>query len=735
MAGSWNGTTYSGDDTNETVTGGAADEILFMWLGDDVANGGDGNDTIDGGLGNDQLYGGTGNDLLYDINSYQSGFSGLIGKDRVFGGDGDDTIWFNSVDGGDIANGGAGLDTLVVRFDFLGASTNLPITFALGTQTAVYVDGILGLSVSAIERVDFTASEGADILTGGKLGDTLRGMGGYDQLSGLAGDDLIDTGRGGFVADGGAGNDTLRVDLSDQAGVVVTFAGGGVSFNTGSITGSATGFEHIDLKGGAGDDLFTGDLNSDTLDGGTGADTLYGGGGDDRLVLGAGAGQAYGGAGNDTITYSNGAFDPADPGDGAYGGAGDDVIQLARGGNNLSHGGDGNDQILVAFDLTAAATSNTLWGDAGDDLVGGGYGADHLYGGAGNDVLSAYTRAAEVYGGSGNDRITINGSVTDPVGVGQKLDGGSGIDLLAWTGQLGGTVNLTGGAYVTASGSTWTGFEAFSLYVGLTSALNLTFGAGNDKLTTAYGSFAVTAQLGKGDDTASIYSGAAVDLNGGAGNDVLTVNSASSARIVGGDGNDVMAYLGNGTGGSFNGGAGVDGMRFGTAVAASLVTHLAVRGGGTDTLAGIENLTGSSQNDTLVGDKGDNQLFSGGFGNDVITTGAGNDTVLLTYYQSGETHVTDFNRLTDQIGLAKFDFGAMTLPRGALEASHVVFGPITGTPVATILGPQFFYDKTSGALWMDADGTATGQAMKKVMVFDNHPTLTIADFTVGDYLF
>ena len=51
-------------------------------------------------------------------------------------------------------------------------------------------------------------------------------------------------------------------------------------------------------------------------------------------------------------------------------------------------------------------------------------------------------------------------------------------------------------------------------------------------------------------------------------------------------------------------------------------------GDGTDTITGIENLTGSAFNDTLTGDGLDN-ILTGGAGNDALAGGAGNDTYLL----------------------------------------------------------------------------------------------------------
>ena len=100
-------------------------------------------------------------------------------------------------------------------------------------------------------------------------------------------------------------------------------------------------------------------------------------------------------------------------------------------------------------------------------------------------------------------------------------------------------------------------------------------------------------------------------LSGLAGNDTLE----------GGDGDDTL-----------DGGAGNDTASYADAaggVTVSLARHGAAQntgGAGTDTLIGIENLTGSAFDDTLTGDAGDNVL-GGRAGNDTLNGGAGNDTL------------------------------------------------------------------------------------------------------------
>ena len=733
MAGSWNGTQYTGDSSPENVVGTAADEQIWTFLGNDVIRGNGGNDTIDSGMESDKVFGGTGNDLLYDLNSFDSSFTGLVGKDTLFGGDGNDTLWFNSVDSSDIGDGGAGIDTLVIRFDFLGGSTLLPVTFALGPTTACYVNGILGLSALNFEQVDITASGGDDILTGGVRGDTLHGGAGNDTLSGLGGDDLIDVGTGNFAAFGGAGRDTLVLDLSQDFTAITLKLDGHFTVNTAQTVGTADGFEIFAVTTGGLDDRLTGGAFNDSLNGGNGADDLFGAAGDDLLTLGEGAGRAYGGDGNDRITYSNSVFSlTPDPGDHAEGGAGNDSISFAKGGDNTAYGGAGDDGIGVAWDNSTLGTVNHFYGGDGNDSVGGGNGADHLFGGAGNDVLSGYPRVQEMQGGQGNDTFIVNGSTSDPVPVGQVLNGGLGFDRLNWTGQMGGAVDLTTGAYTTTQGAQLLGFEAFGLYLEILSDLTMTFGSGDDRLDGGNTVHDVTAFGGQGHDTLITRSSGAVVLTGGGGGDHLTANGGASAQLSGGLGNDFLAISTTGQS-TLDGGIGTDIAVFNSGVVASLTLDTAVINGVTHVLTGIEGLAGSFGNDTLTGDSGANQIHGGGGGADLVTTGGGADTIILTPFQSGTTHVTDFNHALDTIGLSGFGLGVDALPNGPLAAGRLVTGSFAAAPTATVVGPQLFYDQTLGNLWLDRDGTGVAAAVL-VLVLDNHPLINLSDLIVGDYL-
>ncbi len=89
-------------------------------------------------------------------------------------------------------------------------------------------------------------------------------------LLGTGDDVALSTSAGGFVIDGGDGNDTMAMDS--------TYGGDDV------LIGGA-GNDH--LYGGAGDDRIDGGLDNDTLSGERGADVIEGGDGDDMIDGGA----------------------------------------------------------------------------------------------------------------------------------------------------------------------------------------------------------------------------------------------------------------------------------------------------------------------------------------------------------------------------------------------------------------------------------------------------------------
>ena len=215
---------------------------------------------------------------------------------------------------------------------------------------------------------------------------------------------------------------------------------------------------------------------------------------------------------------------------------------------------------LMSFTATADAAKCTKRGTNGDDVVRGTKKVDILCGRGGNDLLLGREGKDRLLGGDGDD----------------TLDGGAGNDLL--NGQ-GGVDSAT--------------FAAAAAGVTVNLANGSAIGQGNDK-------------------TAGVET-----VVGSAHNDILT-GGAAADTLVGGEGDDTLA--GGEGGDSFDGGAGIDKANY-FAASGSMDVDLGAgtaTGQGSDALSGVENVTGSPQDDSLAGDAGDNTLH-GGAGADTVT--------------------------------------------------------------------------------------------------------------------
>jgi serralysin len=177
--------------------------------------------------------------------------------------------------------------------------------------------------------------------------------------------------------------------------------------------------------------------------------------------------------------------------------------------------------------------------------------------------------------------------------------------------------------------------------------------------------------------------GGADKLSGGAGNDVL----------IGGPGNDTL----DGGAGSdtINGGAGVDTAVY-SASATGVSVNLATGVGAGDTLTTVENLTGSSKNDTLTGNGlanalvglSGNDILRGGGGNDRLTGGAGADALtggaggdVFVYRRASDSTRTNYDEIKD--------FSAAAGDRIDLSAIDAVSGR-SGRQAFTYIGSRKF---------------------------------------------
>ena len=117
-------------------------------------------------------------------------------------------------------------------------------------------------------------------------------------------------------------------------------------------------------------------------------------------------------------------------------------------------------------------------------------------------------------------------------------------------------------------------------------------------------------------------------LSGGLGND--TLDGGAGNDVLNGDGGDDIMDGGSG-GDTLIGGGGNDSVTYSNAASAVTVDLNAGTASdgnaGTDTISGVENVTGSSHADSLTGDNQNNTL-SGGGGGDTLSGGGSNDALI-----------------------------------------------------------------------------------------------------------
>ena len=690
VTGDWQAETLDGGAGNDTLgsgggggtlLGGAGDDVLAGDWGEDSLRGGSGADTLRGGSQSDRLFGGSGNDAL-DGGSEDDTLDGGTGNDTLLGGSGADLLHGGMgddlLDGGTDANrlyGGSGNDTLLggdVGDTLDGGSGNDLIAGGIGA------DSIRG--GAGDDRID--GGENDDSIEGGSGYDTIVGGGGRDVVAAGDGDDLVTDGDGVWSDDrfdGGAGNDTLDGGLGSDTLI------GGAGNDRLTVGGDYTGDL---LDGGDGDDTLAGGLGADTLLGGAGNDVLKGGGGNDVLIGGDGIDIAdysaetgaisidlqsgevrHGGwmadhvSGVETILAGGGADTLAgDGGDNSLaGGAGDDSLSGGAGddlldggsGADLIDGGDGIDTATyaasgagVTVDLAAgngaggdaegdrlAGVENLIGSAHGDRLTGDG-GDNSLDGGAGDDLLAGAGGADTLVGGEGTDTADYSASDT---GVTVDLAAGAGSGGDAEGDLLSGIENLTGSAHDDrltgdANANLLDGGAGDDTLAGLGGADTLVGGDGTDTADYAASGAGVAVDLaagtGAGGDAEGDLLSGIENVTGSAAADRLS-GDAGGNRLDGGIGDD---WLSGGAGAdTLIGGDGIDSADYAASTGGVDVNLAAGTGSGGDAegdvLTGVENLSGSDQDDRLTGDANANRLDGRG-GNDTLAGLAGADTLI-----------------------------------------------------------------------------------------------------------
>ncbi|MEF8756318.1 MAG: hypothetical protein V5B60_20670 [Accumulibacter sp.] len=745
LAGSTYADTLTGDGNANRLEGGSGDDSLDGGAGNDTLDGGAGNDRLWGGTGADSLLGGDGSDLYYvdhagDSVAENNANPASGGTDQVYSFLSAYTLTAHVECGRVLSSGAANLtgndlDNLL----YAGSGSNV-VEGADGNDTVSYLyGGPIGVSVSlAIAGAQATGGSGSDTLiaienlTGSSYDDTLVGDGNANRLEGGNGNDTLGGGAGNDTLSGSSGSDTAS--YADAAsGVSVSLAIAGAQATGGS--GSDTLMAIENLGGSAYDDTLRGDANANRLHGGQGNDFLNGGAGNDTLDGGAGNDRLWGGTGADSLIGGDGSdfYYLDDAGDSvsetntnpATGGT-DQVLSYLASTTLGAHIENGRILTTGAANLTGNALDNLLDAGTGANLLDGAGGNDtvsYLYGASSGVSVSLALAGAQATGGSGSDTLAgienLSGSTYDDTltgdGNANRLTGAQGNDFLN-----GGAGNdtLDGGA---GNDTLWGGTGADSLSGGDGADLYYVDHAGDsvsetnanpatggiDQVFSSLAAYTLGAHIENG----RILATGVASLNGnGLAN--LLYAGAGNNLLDGAGGNDTVSYL-----------YGVS-----SGVTASLATGTATGGSGSDTLVAIENLVGSAYADTLSGDGGGNVL-SGGNGNDTLSGGLGADTFRFDMLPNAATNrdtISDFNVLDDTIELENAIFASLLSP-GTLAATSFRSG--AGFSAAADVDDFVIYDSSSGALYYDANGNA-GSAPVQIASLGSGLTLSSLDFVI-----
>ena len=304
-------------------------------------------------------------------------------------------------------------------------------------------------------------------------------------------------------------------------------------------------------------------------------------------------------------------------------------------------------------------------GEAGTDVLRGGFGNDTLWGGGDNDTLQGGADADQLDGGEGDDRL--EGGDGDDV-----LSGGDGDDLLrggAGADQLHGDDGSDTATYRTATSG---------LIADLGTAANNTGDAAGD-------SYDGVENL--------IGSDHADTLRGNDGDNVLT-GGLGADTLEGGQGNDTASY--EGAAGGVTADLLVSANRAGEAVG--------------DSFNSIENLRGSSHADVLGGNA-DNNILDGAGGADTMAGRLGDDRYLV---DDVDDIVTEAGNEGTDLVTASVDYTLsanvenLTLGGAALAATgNDLANVLTGNANANVLDGGSGNDTLAGGAGNDAiDGGA-----------------------------
>ena len=392
--------------TSITVAAGAGNDLVRIDDGNGTFTnsipttiaGDDGNDVLLGGAGAERLFGGAGVDSI----------DGNGGNDVAQLGAGDDVFIWDPGDGSDVVEGQDGTDTML--FNGAGAAEQVDLSANGNRLRFSRAPGNVTMDTAGVERVDFSAFGGADVITVNDLHGTdvsavdldlgLDGSGdGQDDqvtVNGTAGNDRLDV-RGDASRVTVSGGQALVSIVDHEASDRLT-VNGLEGDDAISAAGLAAGAITLSLDGGAGDDTIAGGAGVETLLGEDGTDSIDGNGGNDVAFLGAGDDTFVWdpGDGSDRVEGQDGFFDRM-----LFNGAnGDEQVDLSANGNRLRF-----------FRPQGTITMDTAGVEQVDFNALGGADLVTLHDLAGTDVRAVNLDLGASDGKA--DRVVVNGTAGD----------------------------------------------------------------------------------------------------------------------------------------------------------------------------------------------------------------------------------------------------------------------------------------------------------------------------------
>ena len=760
---------------NINATGNAKNNLL---LGNGAANtffSSAGNDTINGGLGTDTAnYSALTN--VVTLGAFGVVKKGTLGTDSLIA---VESIVGSSLLGDTVDHSGASVAPATGTITNLttgavtvnGTTSPLPLSF-----TVSQFENVIGSGFND----SITGDAGNNLLAGGSGNDTLNGGAGNDRIFGdvslafsspvfsfnnkfytlttaaswtqaqaqavALGGNLVtvnDAAENQFLVNTFGGTERLWLGLTDEVteGTFRWANGEAVTYTNWSV-GQPDNFNNEDYAefnlGGAGkwNDLPNAALSlRGIVEIGNSNDLIFGGAGNDTI---------NGGVGLDVVDYSAlgatvslGAFGVVNKGtlgtDSLI--AVESIIGSSLLGDTVDHSGasvapaTGTITNLTTGAVTVNGTASPLpltftvsqfenvTGSGFADTITGNSANNSLSGGAGNDTFFGTAGTDTINGGLGTDTANYS-ALTNVVtlgafGVVKKgtlgTDSLIAVESIIGSSLLGDTVDHSGATVAPATG-TITNLTTGAVTVnGTASPLPLTFTVSQFENVIGSG-FADTIT---GNDANN-------SLSGGTGNDTISGLSGNDT-LLGGGGDD---FLDGGLGVDLiNGGTGSDTTTYAFSsgpINANLSTGVVSSGtevNRNETLISIENLIGSSGDDTLTGSVAFNSL-EGALGNDLFFGSAGNDT--LSGGQGSDT--ANYSAFASVVSLGGFGI----LNKGALGTDTLI-------AVETIVGSGQQGDTVDHSLASFAPSTGTITNLTTGAVTVNGTAPLPLSFTVSQF--